>query len=405
MNKSPKLCTLSSTLVLLGSLTAVGAPSAFAQEAAPELEEVVVTGSRGAPRTALESAAPIDVFSAQDFQDQGTSDMNDLLRNLIPTFNVDVQDINDSNSLVRPATLRGLPADDTLVLINGKRRHRSAAIQYGRNGTHFPDVAQIPPIALRQVEVLRDGASAQYGSDAIAGVINFILKENREGATFEAKHGRLSETDDGMLNYFAGNVGFGLGDNGFASISFDKTDQRRSDRSIQRGDAQALIDAGNNAVRVNAQHQGLPDTEMMNFFINAGLDLGNDQELYSFSGYSEKDVELGFFFRNPENRGGVFTSGANQLFADLTPNDGQDCPVIPRGVNPQTGVTSSLAARDASMNNPNCFSFTEWFPGGYTPLFGGSNTDMSNVTGIRGEFDDGTGYDLSVGNGFSEMTY
>src|SRR5690606_32185525 len=114
------------------------------------------------------------------------ADMNDLLRNLIPTFNVDVQDINDSNSLVRPATLRGLPADDTLILVNGKRRHRSAAVQFGRQGTHFPDVAQIPPIALRQVEVLRDGASAQYGSDAIAGVINFILRENSTGITFES---------------------------------------------------------------------------------------------------------------------------------------------------------------------------------------------------------------------------
>ena len=404
MNKSLKLCTLSSSLVLLGSLTA-GAQLAYGQEAAPELEEVVVTGSRGAPRTALESAAPIDVFSAQDFQDQGTADMNDLLRNLIPTFNVDVQDINDSNSLVRPATLRGLPADDTLVLVNGKRRHRSAAIQFGRQGTHFPDVAQIPPIALRQVEVLRDGASAQYGSDAIAGVINFLLKENRDGATFEAKHGRLSETDDGMLNYYAGNVGLPLGPDGFVSLSFDLTDQRRSDRSVQRGDAQALIDAGNNAPRVNVQRQGLPDSELVNFFMNSGIQLSATQELYAFAGYGEKEVELGFFYRNPENRGGVFTSGSNQLFADLTPNDGVGCPVIPRGVNPQTRVTSSLAARDASAANPNCFSFAEWFPGGYTPDFGGTNVDTMAAAGIRGELDDGTRYDVSINNGFNEMKY
>lgn len=404
MNKSLKLCTLSSTLVLLGSIAA-GAPAAFAQQGSPELEEVVVTGSRGAPRTALESAAPVDVFSAQDFQDQGTADMNDLLRNLVPSFNVDVQDINDSNSLVRPATLRGLPADDTLVLINGKRRHRSAAIQFGRQGTHFPDVAQIPPIALQQVEVLRDGASAQYGSDAIAGVINFRLKENAEGGTFEAKHGRLTRTDDGMLNYYAGNIGLPLGSNGFASLSFDYTDQRKSDRAVQRGDAQALIDAGNNAVSVPAQKQGLPDTELMNFFLNAAVDLSPDQELYSFGGYSEKEVFLGFFFRNPENRGGVFTSGSNQLFADLTPNDGNSCPIIPRGIDPVTQATSSLAARDASLADPNCFSFNEFFPGGYTPEFGGANTDVSNVTGIRGELDDGTRYDVSIGNGFSEMTY
>ena len=183
--KISNLLTMSSVAALLGSVAAV--PVAMAQGQGADIEEVVVTGSRRAPRTALDSAAPVDVFSATDFQDQGTADLNDLLRNLVPTFNVDVQDINDSNSLVRPATLRGLPADDTLVMVNGKRRHRSAAVQFGRQGTHFPDIAQIPPIALRQVEVLRDGAAAQYGSDAIAGVINFILKENREGLSVEYK--------------------------------------------------------------------------------------------------------------------------------------------------------------------------------------------------------------------------
>jgi len=124
--KISNLLTLSSVAALLGSVAAT-APVAMAQApAAEEIEEVVIIGSRRAPRTALDSAAPVDVFSASDFSDQGTADMNDLLRNLVPTFNVDVQDINDSSSLVRPATLRGLPADDTLVLVNGKRRHRSA---------------------------------------------------------------------------------------------------------------------------------------------------------------------------------------------------------------------------------------------------------------------------------------
>src|SRR5690606_16694349 len=124
---------------LLGSVAA-STPVLAQQGQEAEVEEVVVTGSRRAPRTALDSAAPVDVFSATDFQDQGTADLNDMLRNLIPSFNVDTQDINDSNSLVRPATLRGLPADDTLILVNGKRRHRSAAVQFGRDGTHFPDV-------------------------------------------------------------------------------------------------------------------------------------------------------------------------------------------------------------------------------------------------------------------------
>jgi iron complex outermembrane recepter protein len=156
-------------------------------------------------------------------------------------------------------------------------------------------------------------------------------------------------------------------------------------------------------VRVNAQHQGLPDTEMVNLFLNAGIDLSSTQSVYSFGGYSEKEVELGFFYRNPENRNGVFTRGSNQLFANVTGTG--TCPTIARGLNPATGVTSSLAARDASLANPNCFSFTEMFPGGYTPMFGGKVTDFSNVTGLKGELSDGTLYDVSIGNGFSEITY
>lgn len=400
--KISNLLTMSSVAALLGSVAAV--PVAMAQGQGADIEEVVVTGSRRAPRTALDSAAPVDVFSATDFQDQGTADLNDLLRNLVPTFNVDVQDINDSNSLVRPATLRGLPADDTLVMVNGKRRHRSAAVQFGRDGTHFSDISQIPPIALRQVEVLRDGAAAQYGSDAIAGVINFILKENREGLSVEYKTGYLSETNDGELNYLAANVGLPLGETGFLSLSMDMTDNKKSDRSIQRADAQGIIDRGNTAVKVNAQEQGLPDTEIVNLFANLGVDLGGNQTFYSFTGYSEKEVELGFFFRNPENRSGVFTSGNNQLFFDATPGSGSTCPTIPRGANAQYG-TSSVAAREAGLADPECFTFLEWFPGGYTPVFGGKNTDASNVVGLKGELSGDTTYDVSVGNGFSEMTY
>ena len=360
--KISNLLTMSSVAALLGSVAATTAPMAMAQGQGADIEEVVVTGSRRAPRTALDSAAPVDVFSASDFQDQGTADLNDLLRNLVPTFNVDVQDINDSNSLVRPATLRGLPADDTLVLVGGKRRHRSAAVQFGRQGTHFPDIAQIPPIALRQVEVLRDGAAAQYGSDAIAGVINFIPKENSDGISVEYKTGYLTETNDGELNYVAANAGFPLGETGFLSVSMDMTDQKKSDRSIQRGDAQGIIDRGNTAVRVNAQEQGLPDTNIVNLFANMGIDLGRNQTFYSFSGYSEKEVELGFFFRNPENRSGVFTSGANQLFFDLTPGTGTTCPTIPRGANAQFG-TSSIAARNAGLADSECFTIPGMVPG------------------------------------------
>lgn len=411
MNKTPKIRTLSSTLVLLGSMSAVGAPAAFAQQgASPELEEVVVTGSRGAPRSALDSPSPIDVIGGADFREQGTTDINDLLRNLVPSFNVEARDISDTQSLVRPNKLRGLPADNTLILVNNKRRHRSAAIQFGPNGTHFPDTSTIPPIALRQVEVLRDGASAQYGSDAIAGVFNFQLKENRDGLTLEYRTGLYTNSSDGETHYLAGNVGLPMGDNGFLSLSFDTLNQQPTNRAVQRGDAQGIIDRGNIAVLESSlasdtvMRQGLPKVDAFNTFFNTGIQLGTNQEFYSFGGYGEKTTDLGFFFRNPENRNGVFTRGANQLFFDLTDDGTGNCPTIPRGANAAHG-TSSLAAMTESRANPDCFSFTEWWPGGYTPQFGADVSDISNTTGIRGEFSDGTRYDLSAGLGYSSVDY
>lgn len=414
MNKKNTLFRLSALAVAV-SAGLYAAPAAQAQSGAEDIEEVVVTGSRRAPRTALDSAAPVDVFSANDFQDQGTSDLNNLLRNLVPSYNVDTQEINDSNSIVRPSTLRGLPADDTLVMVNGKRRHRSAAVQFGSSGTHFPDISQIPPIALRQVEVLRDGAAAQYGSDAIAGVVNFILKENNSGISLETKQGQYTDGNDGDLGYVAGNIGLPLGDNGFISLSFDGQSQDKTDRAIQRGDAQALIDAGNNFVRQKpfVMERGLADTDIKNLFYNMGLELNDNQEIYSFGSYSEKSTDLGFFFRHPENRGGIFTTTADggpfdgqriQLFIDETPDGSGNCPQIPTGVNSATGVTSSIAAMQAGLADPDCFTFLERFPGGYTPDFGATVVDFSEVGGIRGQIGE-TSYDVSLGGGFSEITY
>ena len=393
-----------SSLSLALSTALYTAPAVYAQQSAEDIEEVVVTGSRRAPRTALDSAAPIDVFGTQDFQDQGTSDMNNLLRNLVPTYNVATQEINDSNSIVRPSTLRGLPADDTLVLVNGKRRHRSAAVQFGRTGTHFPDISQIPPIALRQVEVLRDGAAAQYGSDAIAGVVNFILKENNSGISLEYKGGQYTDYNDGDLGYVAGNIGLPLGSDGFISLSFDAQNQDKTDRSKQRGDAQTLINNGNTFVRTNpnVMERGLAETDIKNVFYNSGLSLNSGQEVYSFGSYSEKSTDLGFFYRPANNRSGIFTKGSNFLFIDETADGTGNCPVIPRGVT--AGRDNSMLAYEAGLADPDCFSFLERFPGGYTPDFGATVHDFSEAAGIRGMIGE-TSYDVSLSGGYSEITY
>ncbi|MCK5746550.1 MAG: TonB-dependent receptor plug domain-containing protein, partial [Oricola sp.] len=143
-------------------------PSAMAQED----DEVVVTGVRGLPRSVQDSPVPIDVFSEGDLEGVSYTDVNDVLLTLVPSYTLSRQPISDGSSFIRPASLRGLPTDKTLVLVNSKRRHRAALVSIGGSGTQGPDVATIPAVALKSVEVLRDGAAAQYGSDAIAGVIN-----------------------------------------------------------------------------------------------------------------------------------------------------------------------------------------------------------------------------------------
>jgi iron complex outermembrane recepter protein len=209
---------------LIGALafSPVAVPAALAQEGASPIEEVVVTGSRRPGRTATESTVPVDVFSASDLEAQGSSDMNELLRNIVPSYNVQRLPISDAASIVRPPTMRGLPADNTLMLVNGKRWHRSAVIaELGGSlnaGSQGADTYSIPAIAIKQIEVLRDGAAAQYGSDAIAGVINYQLKDAAEGMTFEAKYGETFE-GDGEATTLATNLGLPLGEDGFANVS------------------------------------------------------------------------------------------------------------------------------------------------------------------------------------------
>ena len=169
-------------------------------------EETVVVGSRAEPRSATDSAVPVDVLTATDLVSQGSGDLKDQLRTIIPSFSVNTQPISGVATVVRPAMLRNLAPDHTLVLINGKRRHRSSIVDYhGGNGVAFgsqgPDISAIPAIALRQVEVLRDGAAAQYGSDAIAGVLNFQLKDARAGGSVELNTG-LYRAGDGESTQF-----------------------------------------------------------------------------------------------------------------------------------------------------------------------------------------------------------
>ncbi len=218
-----------------------------------------IIGSRRSDRSVSGSPVPVDIIQVSDLIAQGDNRLDSLLSFVVPSFNVSQG--GDSAMLMRPVTLRGLAPDATLVLLNRKRRHRGAVISllgYGiASGAQGPDLASIPAIALERVEVLRDGASAQYGSDAIAGALNLVLSQAASGMNLDAKWGSHFEGDGDALT-LSGNIGFAPGD-GFANLSFEWKEADPTSRSIQRADAAALIAAGNMAVRQPvAQVWGLP---------------------------------------------------------------------------------------------------------------------------------------------------
>ena len=355
--------------VFLASLvtTLLAGSVAWAQEEAeaadagvgvsPQIEEVVVVGSRRRDRSAADSPVPVDVIGGDDFLAHGNTDMDDLLAALVPSYNVAQEPISDAATFIRPATLRSLPPDATLVLVNGKRRHRAAVIALLgagiSGGSQGPDLSAIPAIALDRLEVLRDGASAQYGSDAIAGILNFVLKEDSSGSSVDLKWGSHYEGDGDSLTV-AANAGFGLSDAGFANLSFEFKEVDPTSRSTQRGDAQALIDAGNTHVRQPAaQIWGAPEiSDDFKFVGNFGIDLGNGSEAYAFGNWSERQVEGGFYFRNPHTRGGVFRGPVLEdgtptvKVADLTGDMSGNCPVV-RIVNnrPDADALAQIAGR------------------------------------------------------------
>ena len=388
-------------------------PPAMAQEAGDKdeeitvLEPVVVLGSRVPGRSAQDSPVPVDVIEGTTFRNYGVRDMDSLLSQTVPSYNVNQQPISDAGTLVRPANLRGLPPDSTLILVNGKRRHRASVITFLgggiSDGSHAPDLAPIPAIALKRVEVLRDGAAAQYGSDAVAGVMNFVLKDAPDSGTVETRWGQFYKGDGNTFN-IAGNIGLPiplpptLAESGFANFSFEYKQADPTSRSVQRANAQKLINAGNTAVRQPAaQIWGAPEFHYdYKLFGNMGLDLGKS-EVYAFGNYAQRKVEGGFFFRDPNDREGVFERPDDPdtiLTADLSP-DGMsgNCPEIPE----------NTAANYSNVNLPDdCFIFNQRFPGGFTPTFGGIVKDWSATVGIEGDLShnnvwlDKWHYDLSA---------
>ena len=397
-------------------------------------ESVVVVGTRraeGRP-TVTDSPVPVDVFTEEELRLQPVADMASLVRNLAPSFNVNSQPISDAATAMRPVNFRNLAPDHMLVLVNGKRRHRGAVIAWLGNGlsdgSQGPDISTIPAIAVRQVELLRDGAAAQYGSDAIAGVLNFELKDAREGASFEYRQGLYADANAGDASTcggvgrscnaiggpsgqysLAGNVGLPVGTSGFLNMSLEYGEQDPTNRAVQREDALALGRAGGVAARDTAQAWGLPRVDDdLKLFVNAGALVGGGLRPYAHANYARRTVTGGFYYRHPHTRSGVFRGPevdgqptllvGDRAWAETGVPGAGGCPTVP--VVDGRPDAAALAAVEA---DPDCFTLYSRFPGGFTPQFGGTLLDQSLVAGVRRVFDTGFTWDASSSLGRSRI--
>ncbi|WP_340692248.1 TonB-dependent receptor [Hyphomonas sp.] len=316
------------------AIASITTPAFAQEEAAPEtdrtLETVVTLGTRVANRSALDTAVAVDVVSSATLEKIGIGELNQALSVQLPSFNFPRPALNDGTDSVRPASLRGLGPDQTLVLVNGKRRHMASLVNVNGSigrGTSAVDLNTIPTFAVSGIEVLRDGASAQYGSDAIAGVINVNLREASEGGAAEVSYGwreteytvpvgtppagvtvpasgEISrERSDGHVVTVAGWKGFQLGQDGHLTVSAEYKDQQHSERSgfDVRSNYPDLVGGGadpREAVinRYNAW-TGEPELEQITLFGNAGYNLENGVELYGWASYQDRDTTSAGFYR------------------------------------------------------------------------------------------------------------
>ncbi len=336
-----------------------------------EIEDLVVIGTRNvAPRTVEDSSAPIDFISADDIAALGNgADITDSLRSLVPYFNASMAS-GDGDTFVRPTSLRGLAPDQSLVMINGKRRHRAALIAEfvpaAGKGAHGPNIGMIPSIAIKNIQILRDGASAQYGADAISGVVNFQTKDADSGGMLRTQYGRFYEGESSFK--IDGNVGLMLGTDGFLNLSFERIYNQALSRGMQRPDAQALIDSGVSVVGQDspfddkpfAQTWGRPRSDGLRLFLNAGHPVSDTTDVYVQANYADVMGRYRFFYRN--NNHVTLRSLAELGFTGL--------------------------------------------PGGFTPYFDGVTDDYSVVTGWKGTLANGLYFDASaaVGNNSIDFT-
>ena len=336
---------LSANLLTAGGFSSVAAAETATADV-PKLDTVIVTGTRAQERTASASLSPIDVISGDTLRSTGSDELGAVLARLIPSINFPRPSLVDGAELVRPAQLRGLSPDQVLVLVNGKRRHTSAFVNLGGavgRGSAPADLNAIPLAAVDHIEVLRDGASARYGSDAIAGVINVILKHDDHGGSITSKFGEYKK-GDGIQRNLSGNTGVALGDNGFINVSAEGADNdytNRAGKDFRPGSV------GSTTYGQRVFRQGEPATDQGKLFLNSAYSFSDAAEFYAFGGYSKTRGETAAFYR------------------------------------------ASNASNNIPALNPN----------GYLPLIRGDVEDTSLAVGLRGLLADDWHYDVSVNYG------
>lgn len=343
--------------------TATPDPADGNQRVAPSIDDtIVVTGTRDRSRSQFDTLAPVDVLSQAAIQSSVSNDLSDTLAQLLPSFNVQRLPAADGQAFVRPATLRGLSADQTLVLINGKRYHRSALL--GSRGAQAADLAGIAPLSIGRVEVLRDGASAQYGSDAIAGVVNIILDDKPRMEAF----GQYSQyyRGDGKEYQTGARGGIDLGGRGTLVFTGQYDHSEATSRTRQRPDAIAFQAANPTlAVPNPVQRWGQPDEERVEGALNGHYDLTDFATLYVFGIAQQGEGVTDFNWRNPAGTASVY---------------------------------KPVAAFPG-------FTFNSVYPVGFTPRFGSQFSDYQSVTGVRGAIGEPFTYDLSASFGRSRIDY
>ena len=315
----PHFKASSLSMAVISAIAVIGMASpVIAQPSDGEIVEIITLGSRQPGRSAQDIPVPVDSLEADALRATGHTEVGRMLQSLAPSFNFSSSSISDGTDALRPATLRGLGPDQTLVLVNGKRRHQASIIHVNTSvgrGTAGTDMNAIPAASIKRIEVLRDGAAAQYGSDAIAGVINIILNDDAEAGRVSVSRGEFSEGDGETTNVDV-SKGFSLGSTGYLNTSFNYRDRGNTNRAGLHGscqfpgcadtDGNGIVEAGDPR-EVSAPRQtfriGDADSEQYAFTLNSGVEVG-EGELYGFITYSKRENQSAAFFRHNGNTGG-----------------------------------------------------------------------------------------------------